>query len=196
MVDLIGLCGFARSGKNSFSDFIIDLRIEEKADLLKVMSTSFAYALRKDLDSFLLDKLNISAFTEDPKEKEIIRPMLIAWGTDVMRDRIDKNHWINKIEEEVNNNRKNQISSIITDVRFGNELEWIRKNQGITIFIERENIGPKNDDERNHTLPLRDKCDLIFKWSELNEFQSRGKKLVKEFLINNNLCHLISQINN
>jgi len=196
MVDLIGLCGFARSGKNSFSDFIIDLRIEEKADLLKVMSTSFAYALRKDLDSFLLDKLNISAFTEDPKEKEIIRPMLIAWGTDVMRDRIDKNHWINKIEEEVNNNRKNQISSIITDVRFGNELEWIRKNQGITIFIDRENIGPKNDDERNHTLPLRDKCDLIFKWSELNEFQSRGKKLVKEFLINNNLCHLISQINN
>jgi len=196
MVDLIGLCGFARSGKNSFSDFIIDLRIEEKADLLKVMSTSFAYALRKDLDSFLLDKLNISAFTEDPKEKEIIRPMLIAWGTDVMRDRIDKNHWINKIEEEVNNNRKNQISSIITDVRFGNELEWIRKNQGITIFIDRENIGPKNDDERNHTLPLRDKCDLIFKWSELDEFQSKGKKLVKEFLINNNLCHLISQINN
>ena len=196
MVDLIGLCGFARSGKNSFSDFVIDLRMEEKADLLKVMSTSFAYALRKDLDSFLLDKLNISAFTEDPKEKEIIRPMLIAWGTDVMRDRIDKNHWINKIEEEVNNNRKNQISSIITDVRFGNELEWIRKNQGITIFIDRENIGPKNDDERNHTLPLRDKCDLIFKWSELNEFQSRGKKLVKEFLINNNLCHLISQINN
>lgn len=196
MVDLIGLCGFARSGKNSFSDFIIDLRMEEKADLLKVMSTSFAYALRKDLDSFLLDKLNISAFTEDPKEKEIIRPMLIAWGTDVMRDRIDKNHWINKIQEEVNNNRKKQISSIITDVRFGNELEWIRKNRGITIFIERENIGPKNDDERNHTLPLRDKCDLIFKWSELDEFQSRGKKLVKEFLINNNLCHLISQINN
>ena len=196
MVDLIGLCGFARSGKNSFSDFIIDLRTEEKADLLKVMSTSFAYALREDLDAFLLDKLNISAFTEDEKEKEIIRPMLITWGTDVMRDKIDKNHWINKIQEEVNNNRKKQISSIITDVRFGNELEWIRKNQGITIFIERENIGPKNDDERNHTLPLRDKCDLIFKWSELDEFQTKGKKLVKEFLTDNNLCHLISQTNN
>lgn len=196
MVDLIGLCGFARSGKNSFADFIIDLRSENNADLVKIQATSFAYQLRKDLDDLLLSKLNISAFTEDPKEKEIIRPMLISWGTDVMRNRVNKNHWIEQIEKNIKNNRKKQIYSIITDVRFENELNWLNENSGISIFIEREGVNPKNPDEQNNTLPLRESCDMIFKWPNLESFATDGRKLVKDFLVTNNLCHLITQTKN
>ena len=80
---LIGLAGYARSGKNSFADFIGD----------NSKSISFAYALRKELDNFLIEKLGISAFTEDPKEKEIVRPLLVCWGTEIMRNQIDQDHW-------------------------------------------------------------------------------------------------------
>lgn len=183
---LIGLAGYARSGKNSFADFIGD----------NSKSISFAYALRKELDNFLIEKLGISAFTEDPKEKEIVRPLLVCWGTEIMRNQIDQDHWVKSIKKAVEINRKNNICSIITDVRFENEIFWIKEKGGACIWIERSGIGPKNADEQNYTLPLKEKCDFVFSWPNLNHFESEGKKLAKEFLIKNNICLNTAQTKN
>ena len=67
---LIGIAGFARTGKDSLAQFLSDL-IATKQEGCKI--TSFAYYLKKDIDPFLQSRLNISAFTEDPKEKEVIQ---------------------------------------------------------------------------------------------------------------------------
>ena len=190
MTDLVGICGFARTGKNSFADFIAESNSPVK-------TLSFAYALRKELEGFVEEKIGISTFTEDPEEKEIIRPLLVCWGTEVIRKQIDPDYWIKKIEKSVEINRKRKITSIITDVRFQNEVEWINKAGGVTIFIEREGVGPRNSDEQSYTLPLRDKCDFVFGWPTFRNFEINGKKAVKEFLINsNNLCHLITPTSN
>jgi hypothetical protein len=190
MTNLIGLVGFARSGKNSFSDFFIE-NINKNSEPRRCFKpTSFAYPIRQELDSLLTEKLGISAFTEDPKEKEIIRPLLVCWGTQIMREQVDKNYWIKAIEKTIEINRKNNICSIITDVRFENEILWLKKKGGTSLFIEREGVGPKNADELECTSPLKTKCDLVFSWPTLSNFKTQGKRLVKEFLINNNLCPL------
>lgn len=196
MTNLIGLAGFARTGKNSFSEFLTENINENTQPSLNLKSHSFAWAIRQELDRFLIDNLGISAFTEDPKEKEIVRPLLVCWGTRIMRECIDKEHWIKAIEKTIEINRKNNICSIITDVRFENEISWIKKSKGISIFIEREGVGPKNPDERDHTSPLKAKCDLVFSWPTLSSFKTQGKQLVKEFIIKNNLCPLTLQTNN
>jgi len=189
MIKLIGLCGFARSGKNAFGDMLKDICSEQTGNKSCAQTLSFAYALRKELDSFTTAKLGISSFTEDPEKKEIIRPLLVCWGTDIMRNKIDKNYWVKKIQKPVEINRKNKISSIITDVRFENELDWIRQNKGISIFIEREGVEPKNNDELNFTQPLKQKCDYIFSWPNLNNLDSEGKQMIKSFLSDHNICH-------
>jgi hypothetical protein len=189
MADLIGLCGFARSGKNSFADFIID-------SCPKVRALSFAHALKKELQPFVFQQLGISTFTEDPKEKEMIRPLLVCWGTRIIREHIDKNYWVKKLTESVNNNRKNKIISIITDVRFINEIEWIHNEGGLSIFVEREGIIPKNADESKFTEPLKEKCNLIFTWKNLSNLQEEGGSLVKNFLQQHNLCSLTTPTKN
>ena len=63
-IKVLGICGFARSGKDSFADFLC------KLFPCKFKKTSLAYELKRDLNPFLLSKLGISAFTENPKEKE------------------------------------------------------------------------------------------------------------------------------
>jgi len=186
-MDLIGLCGFARAGKNSFADFILDN--QELCNGPPIKTISFAYALRKELESFVFSKLGISTFTEKKEEKEIIRPLLVTWGTEVIRKQIDEDYWVKKIKKTVQINRKNQITSIITDVRFENEIDWIKKEKGLSIFIEREDVGPINTDEFRHTLPLKEKCDLNFTWPTLKNFSLEGKALVSQFLKNNNLCY-------
>ena len=122
---LIGLVGFARAGKNSFAEFFGKSTVSS----LNCKYISFAYALRKELDNFLQQRLNISAFTEDPEEKEIIRPLLVCWATEIMREKIDRDHWVKSIEKTVEINRKNNICSIITDVRFKNEILWMQPGE-------------------------------------------------------------------
>jgi len=194
MINLIGLCGFARSGKNSFANFILE---EQEPNLPpKVQTLSFAYALRKELEAFVFSKLGISTFTEDSKEKEIIRPLLVCWGTEVIRKQIDKDYWVKAVKKMAQTNRKNQITSIITDVRFENEINWIKEEKGVSIFIERKNVGPKNADELHHTLPLKEKCDLTFTWPTLKNFNTEGRGLALRFLKENNLCHPITATKN
>ncbi len=100
------------------------------------------------------------------------------------------------LENTVKMNRKTGITSIITDVRFTNEVKWIKEEGGVSIFLEREGTGPTNPDEVNFTDPLRSNCDLVFKWKNLTNFKTEGKALVREFLRDHNICHLTLPTNN
>jgi len=124
---IFGISGVARCGKDTLGKYLI-------AKLHKTgfpsLNISFASELKKDLDPFLLDKLNISAFTDKNSEKEIIRPMLVCWGTDTCR-KIDPDYWIKKIEKKVKSAISNKIIVVITDVRYENEAKWIKENERI-----------------------------------------------------------------
>ena len=179
--NLIGIAGFARTGKDSLASFLSKALSKEER-LCKI--TSFAYYLKKDIDSFLQSRLNISAFTEDPKEKEIIRPLLVCWGTKIIRDKIDSEYWIRKMHNVRVVHRSQGVKTIIPDVRFENEVEWIHSLGGTTIYIEREGVGPINDDEKQYTKKLKKMCKFSFFWDNLEDFDDSGPKAVTKFLNN------------
>ena len=59
--------------------------------------------------------------------------MLTTWGTEIMRKKDDL-HWVKKVEEIIKENQKNNIVSIVTDIRFPNEIDYIHKIGGV-LFI-------------------------------------------------------------
>ena len=69
---IMGLCGLACSGKDTFFKFA-----KEHCLMNGISCNRFAFAdeLKKEINDSLKAKLNISAFTEDSKEKELIRPL-------------------------------------------------------------------------------------------------------------------------
>ena len=154
---LLGLCGNARAGKDTFFDLSRDLLNKRK-----VFTTRFAFAdaLKEECDSFLTKNLGISAFTENPEEKEIIRPFLVTYGTHLRR-KLDPNCWISKIEPAVLSAITQDQTAVITDVRFGNEADWIRSLGGITIHINRDGFGPANSDEAENEPILIEKSDQL-----------------------------------
>ena len=172
-IKVLGICGFARSGKDSFADFLCKLFPCE------FKKTSLAYELKRDLNPFLLSKLGISAFTEKPKEKEIIRPLLITWGTDVIRNKFSKSYWIDKIKKKIVENSKSNFITIIPDVRFVNEIEWIKMN-GESIYIERDDCFPVGLIE-NETAKLKGMADHVFKWPKMKNFERSGLSMVENF---------------
>ena len=66
------------------------------------------------------------------------RELLQYIGTDVFRN-IDTNCWINVVKNRVKINNKNNISTIITDARFDDEITWIlQEYSGVHIHVERD----------------------------------------------------------
>ena len=151
---IISVSGNARCGKDTLGNNIVSIL----NDLgIKAKTLSFAYELKSSVDSFLLEQTGISAFTDNDIEKSIIRPFLVCWGTDVMRS-IDNNIWINKLEASLSTDRVN----IITDLRFENELDWVKSKGGLSIMLKRDGIKPANDYEKVNNLELSNNVDLSF----------------------------------
>jgi hypothetical protein len=171
-IKVIGLCGVAQSGKDTFCEIAIELFKKQNIQAKRV---SFADALKKDVESFLLEKIGISSFTTDTKEKTLIRDFLVSYGTKLMR-KIDENIWINKVDQIVRQNIKNNIVTIITDIRYENELIWARDNfNGVILHLSRyfpdstELVCPANEEEERNDPILRELADRSLSWNSAKD---------------------------
>lgn len=151
---IIGISGNARVGKDTLG---LNFQKVLKDHDIKSELYSFADELKKSVNDFLIKETGISAFTEDSKEKSLIRPFLVCWGTEIMRS-IDDNIWIDRLQ----NNIKDDRVSIITDLRFLNELEWLKSHKGLSVFISRIGIDPANDYEKKNNRILSELSDNNF----------------------------------
>lgn len=143
MNKLIGLSGFARSGKDTAFERS-KLLLEKEGH--KAYRFAFADELKRESDAFLKTNIGISAFTENEKEKKIIRPFLVTYGTEIRR-KLDKNCWIKTIQQRVIDKLDEGYYVFITDVRFKNEAEWLKINGGKLVNISREGVKPANHEE-------------------------------------------------
>lgn len=163
---IIGLCGNARSGKDTFCEYAKKALSSKKVGAARA---AFADELKKDLDSLCRHKIGVSAFTEDSKEKEIIRPLLVTYGTEVIR-KLDEDWWINKLERSLAVHQHMNLIPIITDVRYPNELKWIQqKHNGVCIHITRKGVGPANKEEKENNLYLKKHSDYRIMWPTFGE---------------------------
>ena len=162
---IFGIAGVARCGKDTLGKHLINKLNKSGFPALNI---SFATELKKDLDPFLKEKLNISAFTDNTSEKDIIRPMLVCWGTDTCR-KIDPDFWIKKIEKQVKSSINNKIIVVITDVRYENEAKWIKENGGFVIHLSRMGQKPSNFQERLNDPIVKRQADHIIKWKTFSD---------------------------
>ena len=157
MKKLIGIAGYARSGKDTFfarsAKYLNDNGLEAKR-------YAFADALKSEVDSLLTEYTGSSAFTEKDSEKEIVRPLLVTYGTEIRR-KLNPNCWIEKITPSVGEDLDKGKYVFITDVRFENEAQWIKSQGGLMVYVEREGIKPANHEE--HTQNIRMKKYLNYK---------------------------------
>jgi len=128
---VLGLCGYARSGKDTIGNMMVDK--------LSFKRISFGDVLKKDLDEHMkvqvfedLRKKGVEISMEDvsflsPKtieNKELLRPYMI-WFGETMKIRNGIHHWTNRALLDIGESKK----VVITDVRRVNELELFKYNK-------------------------------------------------------------------
>jgi hypothetical protein len=161
-VKIIGISGAARSGKDTFADCLIEVLSSMNIASHKM---SFANQLKIEVKDFLQKTIGIDSFTQDDEEKKIIRPFLVTWGTEVRRKQ-NPNIWIDHVESQLDENKVN----IITDVRFGNEMDWLKDKGGYSVFVSRylENgaiVEPANETESDNNDVLINRSDFQLSWT-------------------------------
>lgn len=162
---IFGIAGVARCGKDTLGKHLLNKLEKNK---LPCINISFASALKSDLNNFLIDKIKISAFTENNAEKDLIRPLLVTYGTEVCR-KIDQDYWIKKIEKKVTSAINNKIIVVITDVRYENEAKWIKNNGGFIIHLSRINQKPANFQEKVNDPILKKIADYKIRWKTFSD---------------------------
>jgi hypothetical protein len=152
MTTIIGVSGFARSGKDSFASFLIPFGWKRYAlaDSLKAA----AYALDPVVEtetgvarlSFLIDNRG----WEDAKALPDVRRLLQRIGTEVGRTLFGENAWIDVLDRKLD--AEAPELAVVTDIRFPNEVEWVLSRGGTYVRIERPGVGPANGHASEQTL--------------------------------------------
>jgi hypothetical protein len=173
---IIGICGNARCGKDTMA-----LLIQEAlADIgVKSKKINLADSLKDELREFVDKTLGIDIFTDDEDEKKIIRPLLVTWGTHIRR-KLDPNVWIKQACEKMTDN----CVYIVPDIRYTNEMEWLRNQDGYCIFIDRildgSIIPPANEEEAANNPILKENSDFQLSWQTVG---LENKKLLKQIAV-------------
>lgn len=143
MLKILGIAGLKGSGKDTIGDIIC----KNKSNWVKM---SFADTL-KDIVSILFgwDRDMVEGSTHQSREWREIpdkfwsEKLSVEWtprkalqylGTELFRNHLNQNIWVDSLEKKIENTDK---SVVITDVRFENEMEMIRKLGGKIWRVER-----------------------------------------------------------
>ena len=139
---LIAITGKAHSGKDTIADYFIEKLNAEKY--------AFAFPIKKmaiEIFGFSEEQMYNQDLKEIKDEFWGISPreFMINVGTKLFRNNFNPETWIKCAERYISKN--NNKNFIISDIRFNNELDFVRRLNGIVIKIKRE-----NNDLSNHIL--------------------------------------------
>lgn len=149
-MQLLGICGLIDSGKTTAANTLhkeFGFTSISFADPLKDIvahlfgwdrqmiegATPEARALRNKVDQEWSEALGIRNLTP--------RLMLQQWGTDVVRNGFHPNFWIEVLKHRIRHGKLGN-AIVVSDVRYPNEIEAIRKLGGRVIRIQRGELPP------------------------------------------------------
>ena len=140
---LLAVSGAARAGKDTLAKTI-------QAFLPNTVRMAFADAVKEEAEPICQSKFGLSAWTQDPAEKKIVRPVLIDIGHGRRQD--NPTIWIDKIADKIDAALPVH-NVIITDCRYKNEADMVHRKGGLVIFIKRD-TQDNNIPTEQETLPL------------------------------------------
>jgi len=140
---IIGICGFIGSGKDTVADYLVnfhEFRRESFASTLKdAVSAIFGWdrillegrtkearEWREQVDPWWSEKLGMPNLTP--------RWILQYWGTEVCRRGFHDDIWIASLENKLRNSKDNVV---ISDCRFPNEIDAIKRANGKIFWVQR-----------------------------------------------------------
>lgn len=143
---IIGLCGYARAGKDEAAKALVEIGFERVAFADKLRD--FLYVLNPLVSGttempvwldYVIDRYGWDGYKETPWGQNI-RELLQRLGTECGRELIGDNVWV----DAALNKCSPFDNYVVTDCRFPNEAQAIKDRGGVIVRIKRPGVGPAN----------------------------------------------------
>ena len=147
---LVGLCGFARTGKDTVGAYLAERHGYERrafADKLRELAAAIdPWASDEDFITHVRysEALASHGYEKAKDEFPEIRRFLVALGKGV-REVLGQNTWVDAVLPDALPDDHPPL--VITDVRYPNEAARIRRLGGEVWYVVRRGVGPANDEE-------------------------------------------------
>ena len=200
---IIAVSGLARSGKDTIANKLQKV-IANNNPNLRISRESFASFLKEEMNEFILEKFNKNIYELSGEEKELLRPLLVAYGF-AKRSQTKGRYFINLLQNKMKAEQNDLC--IISDLRYADqdqdELFWLKNEvNGKLIHIERFSWAdsnekkkiffkaPNEDEKRNDPL-LKKAADFKISWNsskDEKELDAMAEKYCEEFYYQNISC--------
>lgn len=192
---IIGLSGYAKSGKDTVSEMIQEIHpdkweVKKFSGKLKVIASILtgipAHQFEdQEFKSSMLGEMWWKNYG-DFYHQTTVRDFLQILGTDAIRNGLHTNAWVNALMADYKPRKMDQYSPsnwIITDCRFPNEAEAIKDRGGMIVRVNRPGIAPVNAHPSETAL---DNWDFDYKIANDSDLISLKQSV--QILLNNLPC--------
>ena len=182
---VIGLCGYAGSGK----DLFYQLLSQKMGDLRR---EALAAQLKSEMSDDLIKSHNIDIFNCEREEKDSVRHLLVEYGTKKRR-KTNGRHWVEKLNKKI---LPLDQDICVTDIRYAHyendEHRWLKDELGgVLVWIDlyttdhgegaRIYNGPPNEEEKINGPLLKEYADFVIEWERVRNIDRLGR-YVDEFI--------------
>ncbi len=157
---ILGVGGYARSGKDTLADLLVDNFGFVKvcfADPMRAMAEAInpVVGLLDDVDEHrdfdvlrYNDVVEMFGYDEAKRLYPEVREFLQRLGTDAGRQVIGDSFWVDIAMKAASEHRL----VVIPDMRFHNEAEAIKSSPGSTVRVDRRGVEAPNSHQSEHDL--------------------------------------------
>lgn len=152
---IIGIVGWISSGKDTVADYLVNCHNYRKDSFANTLKDAVAAVFgwdrellegrteqarewREQVDTWWAERLNMPKLSP--------RWILQHWGTEVCRQAFHDDIWIASIENKLRNSQDNIV---ISDCRFPNEIQAIKRVGGKVVWVKRGPLPDWYDDAVN-----------------------------------------------
>ena len=166
MANLIGLGGYAYSGKDAFADVLEGLgwyktyMSKYLRQSLEVLNPIIGYDVLTGEVTRFKDAIDQLGY-EEAKTKAEVRRLLQVFGTEVGRELYAQDFWLDLCFKDVDREMRNGNDVVVTGIRYHNELKMINKFGGKSVWVSRPGHAAINGHSSDNTLKMED-FDHIF----------------------------------
>lgn len=166
---MLGITGVARSGKDTFYSILKRYLKEKNIECERI---ALADELKRELSDFVEKKFEIDLNKCEGSNKELIRPLMVAYGK-CRRIQTEGKYWTSSVDQKIKDLKKRNILPIVTDIRYieykDDEYSWLKFHGGFLIHLSRKLddgnlVQPANIEEKSNDSKLKAVADMNICW--------------------------------
>jgi hypothetical protein len=172
-VTVVGVSGYARSGKDTIADYLVEHYGYEKVSFSTPMKEAM-YRLnpRITVNEVVNTALRVGVDVYDweglKERSPDIRGLLQRFGTEVGREMFGEDFWVDYALNSIVDGTK----VVIADVRYPNEANAIKALGGKVFRVERDGVGPANEHASENALEGYEFDGTIHNWGTIEGLYS------------------------